>query len=229
MTINIIIPTYNEAAHIGRLITYLRQYTDAVIWVINSPNTQDDTANIAMAAGAQVLTSPKPGRASQMNYGAKMTNGEVLYFVHADTLPPPSFITDITQALQNGVDFGYFSYAFVADSRMLQFNSYCTRFDGLFAGGGDQTLFMKREVFEQLDGFREELCIMEDFDLVKRAKNTGYKHRLIANNALVSARKYVKNTWLRVNLVNLLIFTGFYLGASQEKLHRLYRRLLRMD
>ncbi|PSR12179.1 MAG: glycosyl transferase [Bacteroidetes bacterium] len=229
MTISIIIPTYNEAAHIERLLTYLQQHTQAEILVANSPNTRDQTAAKAAAMGVRVLNCPVAGRAQQMNYGAAQTQSEVIYFVHADTLPPASFLQDIAQSLEQGYDLGYFSYCFDSNSWLLRINGYCTRFDGLFAGGGDQTLFIKRNTFEQLGGFREELYIMEDFDLVKRAKKAGFKQHLITNDALVSARKYEKNSWLWVNIVNLSVFALFHLGVSQERLFATYRQLLRMD
>jgi rSAM/selenodomain-associated transferase 2 len=229
MTISIIIPTYNEAAHIGRLLAYLQQHTQAEILVANSPNTRDGTAAIASAAGVRVLHCPQAGRAQQMNYGAAQTQSDVLYFVHADTLPPPSFMNDIAQSLDQDYELGYFSYCFDSDSPLLRINGYCTRFDGLFSGGGDQTLFIKRGTFEALGGFREELYIMEDFDLVKRARKAGFKQRLVTNDALVSARKYEKNSWLRVNMVNLWVFALFHLGVSQKRLCASYWQLLRMD
>lgn len=227
MDISIIIPTYNEAAHIGRLIRYLRSHTDVPILVANSPQTTDRTADLANRAGAEVVECPKAGRAPQMNYGARLTDSEILYFIHADTLPPRSFTEDISQALARGRELGYFSYRFDSEDPLLRVNSYCTRFDGLFAGGGDQTLFIRRTAFEQLGGFREDLRLMEDFDLIKRAKAIGLCHELIQKDALVSARKYANNSWLRVNLVNLWVFFLFHCGVPTDRLCGMYRRMLR--
>lgn len=227
MNITIIIPTYNEAAQIERLIHHLRKSTSATILVANSPDTTDNTAALALRAGAKVLNCPKGGRAPQMNYGATQTEADILYFVHADTLPPGTFLEDIDQALKAGNDLGYFSYQFASEKPLLRFNSYFTRYDGLFAGGGDQTLFIRRKAFEQLGGFRDELRLMEDFDLVKRAKAEGLQHCLIPNDALVSARKYDNNSWMRVNLVNLWVFLLFHCGVSSDRLCQTYRKLLR--
>lgn len=228
MEIQIIVPACNEAGNIGELIAHLRQYTAAPILVANSPSTTDDTALLARQAGAEVLACPQAGRALQMNYAAAQTESELLYFVHADTLPPSTFMTDIEAALAEGRDLGYFSYCFASDRLLLKFNSYFTRYDGLFAGGGDQTLFIRRSVFEQLNGFKEELRLMEDFDLVKRARAAGFRHQLIPNDALVSARKYDNNSWLRVNLVNLWVFLLFHFGISQDYLCKTYRQMLRV-
>ena len=227
MDIQIVIPTCNEADNIGKLINYLRKHTSATIVVANSPNTTDNTATLAKQAGAKVLECPLAGRATQMNYAVQQTQSELLYFVHADTLPPKTFMDDVQQALLDGYELGYFSYCFASDRLLLKVNSYFTRFDGLFSGGGDQTLFIRRSVFEDLRGFREDLRLMEDFDLVKRARSAGFRHCLIPNDALVSARKYDNNSWLRVNLVNLWVFGLFHLGASQDYLCKTYRSLLR--
>lgn len=229
MNITIIIPTYNEAAQIERLIHHLRQYTQAQILIANSPNTTDNTAELALTTGAEVLSCPRAGRAPQMNYAAEHTTAGILYFVHADTLPPASFMDDIAQALEQGNDLGYFSYQFESEKPLLKFNSFFTRYDGLFAGGGDQTLFIHREAFEQLGGFHDELRLMEDFDLVKRARRAGLKHCLIPKDALVSARKYDNNSWMRVNLVNLWVFLLFHCGVSSDRLCQTYRKLLQTD
>ncbi|RME94883.1 MAG: glycosyltransferase [Bacteroidetes bacterium] len=222
----IIIPTLNEGARIGPLVKFLRTQADAPIWIANSPLTTDHTAEQARAAGARVWDCPVAGRAAQMNFVARKATTDLLYFVHADTFPPLAFVKEIHEAIAQGVDFGYFSYCFDSNHLLLRLNSRATRRDGIFAGGGDQTLFIKRAVFEELGGFDENRYLMEDFDLVRRAKRAGYRHRLICNDAKVSARKYEKNSWLRVNLVNLWVFTAEYLGASQDYLLHIYRRHL---
>ncbi|MEL7221559.1 MAG: glycosyltransferase [Bacteroidota bacterium] len=185
MDINIIIPTCNEEANIGQLITYLQQHSAAEIIVANSPDTTDATAAIAQQAGATVIACPQAGRAAQMNFATQQTRSELLYFVHADTLPPPSFVADIQQALATDYSLGYFSYRFTSDRWLLKINSYFTRYNGLFAGGGDQTLFIRRCVFDQLRGFDESLRLMEDFDLVARAVRAGFQPCLIPNNKAV--------------------------------------------
>jgi GT2 family glycosyltransferase len=162
----------------------------------------------------------------QMNCGAKNSRAEWLYFVHADTYPPESFMANIAAAVAAGYDFGYFSYTLDSPNRLLKFNSRATRYDTVFSGGGDQTLFIRRSVFDALGGFDERLHIMEDFDLVWRAKRAGYRHLLVANDATTSARKYVLNSWLRVNLVNLSVFVLFHLGVPTALMARYYRRWL---
>ena len=83
--------------------------------------------------------------------------------------------------------------------------------------------------FAAFIGYMVVRAFQEDFDLVKRARNLGFKHCLIQKDALVSARKYQYNGWLRVNLVNLWVFLLFQLGVSTERLCGMYKRMLRME
>ncbi len=148
MDYTIIIPTYNEAQNINYLIPFLQRQGAKRIVIANSPATTDESAAVAIAYGVEILACPKAGRAAQMNYAAFCTDAELLYFVHADTVPPSSFLQDILAALRKGYDLGYFRYQFDDQRLLLRLNSYCTRFDGVFAGGGVQTLFILRPVFE---------------------------------------------------------------------------------
>ncbi|MEM1215294.1 MAG: TIGR04283 family arsenosugar biosynthesis glycosyltransferase [Bacteroidota bacterium] len=225
-SVSIIIPTYNEAERIGPLIGYLRKHAPtATIWIADSPNTIDQTTQIATDLGVRVLPCPVAGRAAQMNYAAKHATGDLLYFVHADVFPAPHFYTAITEAVAEGHQLGYFCMAFDSPSRLLQFNSFCTRRDTLFSGGGDQTLFIQRSTFEQLEGFREDIPLMEDFDLVRRAKKANLNPQLLSGPTLVSARKYEQNSWLKVNAINLVTILLFYCNAPQQWLVHLQRQL----
>jgi GT2 family glycosyltransferase len=107
----------------------------------------------------------------------------------------------------------------------LKVNSWFTRFDGVFSGGGDQTLFIKKALFEDLNGFDEKYIIMEDFDLVRRIRQKT-EFRIIPKSIKVSARKYENNSWLRVQLVNLTVFIYFLSNKQPSKIKNLYCRLL---
>ena len=227
MRLSVIIPTLNEAEHIGGLVQWLRQTAPpggCEIIVVDGGST-DGTPRLASEAGATVLASQRKGRSCQLNDGANKATGQLLYFVHADVLPPRTWAADIHLAMQRGVDAGCFSYRFKSDSKWLKINARATRRNSLLSGGGDQTLFIRREVFETMDGFRDELCIMEDFDFVWRLKKR-FRFVVIPNDALVSARKYERNGYLKVQLVNLATVLLFWLGLPAEKLKGFYQWML---
>jgi GT2 family glycosyltransferase len=94
-------------------------------------------------------------------------------------------------------------------------------------GGGDQTLFIKKEVFEALHNFRADYMIMEDLDLVRRAKKSKYNYIVLPYNIIVSARKYVNNSWARVQGTNLFMVIAWKLGVGQGWLKKTYKKLLR--
>lgn len=227
MTISIIIPTYNEAANIGRLVTALRQYGDdrVVQILVVDANSPDGTATVAQQAGATVLVSPKPGRAAQMNYGATRATGEVLYFVHADVSINPDFVADIDAGVRAGYEAGCYRFRFESTKPMLRLNSYGTRFPGLMSRGGDQTLFITRSLFDRLAGFDEAFVIMEDFDIIVRIRRVA-RFLIVPKDVLVSARKYETNSWARVQIANLTAFSMFFLKMPPIRIARAYKAML---
>ncbi|HEV7351344.1 TIGR04283 family arsenosugar biosynthesis glycosyltransferase [Telluribacter sp.] len=231
MRISVIIPTYNEEENISRLVADLSRYggeSIAEIIVADAPST-DRTRELAQQAGAQVVVSPRPGRAAQMNAGVRLATGDTLYFVHADVRVHPDYVQDIRQALEEGYQLGCYRYQFDADKpAILKFNAYCTRFDRIWCRGGDQTLFIPKALFEQLDGYREDHCVMEDYEFIRRARRQ-YRFKIIPKNVIVSARKYDHNSYLRVNVANTVVFIGYFSGVRPEKLVRLYKSIIQTE
>ncbi|GAA4034425.1 TIGR04283 family arsenosugar biosynthesis glycosyltransferase [Hymenobacter glaciei] len=225
MTLSVIIPTYNEARNIGRLVTELRSYAPQAQVLVVDAHSPDGTAEAARQAGATVLLAPKPGRAAQMNHGTANATGELLYFVHADVSLHPDFVATITQAVADGYAAGCYRFRFDSQHPLLRINSYGTRFKGIMSRGGDQTLFITRALFERLGGFNEQFVIMEDFEIIQRIRRVA--RFFIAPHAVtVSARKYETNSWLRVQLANLTAFSLFFLKASPVKIARTYKAML---
>ncbi len=227
MTFSAIIPTYNEADTIGRLVHDLRRYggSQLIDILVVDADSPDGTADAARKAGATVCCPPKRGRAAQMNYGASRARGDVLYFIHADVQIHPNFTADIAYQLQTGSEAGCYRFRFDSPNPLLRFNSYGTRFSGLMSRGGDQTLFITRALFDRLGGFNEHYVIMEDFDMIARIRQVAH-FAIIPKEVLVSARKYDTNSWLRVQLANLTAFSLFFLKVSPTRIARTYKALL---
>jgi rSAM/selenodomain-associated transferase 2 len=225
--ISIIIPTLNEALSIGSLIRYLKQHSDASLLeiIVVDADSADDTEGVAREAGAVVLKSPKRSRASQMNFGALHAQGDILYFVHADCYPPKTYLSDILEFINEGYPMGCYRYRFDSNAFMLKINAFFNRFEPLWCRGGDETLYIQKDVFQALGGFDEKYVIMEEYDFIKRAREQ-YKLKIIPKYAVVSARKYETNGWFKVQRANMTVFKMFKNGVEPEIMAKTYREML---
>lgn len=227
MRISVIIPTYNEVSTISALVEHLeanRTHQLVEILVADGGST-DETCRLAQQAGAHVLVAPLRGRAQQMNFAASKAQGDVLYFVHADTIPPATYLTDIQQAVEADFSAGCYRSCFRSSNPLLRVNSYCTRFDRLMCRGGDQTLFVTKDLFCRVGGYDSCYVVMEDFDFIRRIQQLA-RFRIIPKDASVSARKYDHNSYWMVTLANLIVLTMFRWGYPSQTLLRTYKRLI---
>ena len=224
-SLSIIIPTLNEEKNLGRLLSHLKKSiagSDEII--VCDGGSDDQTAAIASDHGLTVAHSSR-GRSIQMNHGASKASNEILYFLHADTLPPADFKRQIGESINLGYSLGRFRTRFESASLLLKLNAFLTRFDWFICCGGDQSLFITKKIFESVSGFDENLLLMEDYDIVKRARKMS-KYRILPASILISARKYETNGWLKVQLAHYKIFRMYQAGVSQEKIFLRYKQLL---
>jgi rSAM/selenodomain-associated transferase 2 len=228
MNISIIIPTYNEERNIEALIPFLQKYADNKIAeiIVCDGGSKDETLKVAANTGIETVTCPVKGRASQMNLGATIANGDILYFIHADTFPPKNFVNDIYKALEEGYALGRYKTKFISDKPLLRINEWFTQFDLFICMGGDQTLFVQKLLFKQLGGFKEEMELMEEYEFCHRARIHG-RYKIMNGTAFVSARKYEKNGWFKVQKANYKIVQLYKKGATQKTLIEAYDRMLK--
>jgi rSAM/selenodomain-associated transferase 2 len=224
---SIIIPTYNEADQIAKTISRIQAAggKHAEIIVVDGGST-DDTINVAERCGAIVIKSERKGRAAQMNKGASVAQNEIFYFLHADSIPPNDFTTQIVDAYNNGASSGCFRLAFDHHHWFLKANAWFTRFDVNAVRFGDQSLFVTKEVFQKAGGFREDLLMMEDQEIINRLKRYG-KFKVMNDVVTTSARKYLDNGVYRMQAIFYRIWAMYYLGYSQEQMLKVHRRLIR--
>ena len=225
--ISIIIPTFNEAANITRLLQFLQQNRLSLVneIIVSDGGSKDQTIALAKKMGAITVLSPQKSRAAQMNYGATFATGSILYFIHADTLPPKSFVEDITAAVKNKVDCGRYKTKFDSTKWLLKLNAWFTRFDWFLCYGGDQTFFITKKLFAEIKGYNEEMIIMEEYDLTARAKQQG-QYKILAGKTLISARKYEGRTWLQVQRANAAAIRLYKKGAPQQTIANTYNKML---
>lgn len=226
--LSIIIPTFNEADQIAETIRKIEERKgdfDLEIIMIDSGST-DNTIEIAQQTSALIFKSEKKGRAAQMNKGAAIAKYDLLYFLHADSIPPQLFINQIIAANKNGATSGCFRLRFDEDHWFLKINAWFTKFDVNAVRFGDQSLFVTKEIFKKSGGFREDLLMMEDQEIIYRLKKYG-KFEVFNDCVITSARKYRDNGIFRMQGIFYRIWAMYYLGYSQEKMLKTYKRLIR--
>lgn len=224
MKLDIVIPVLNEAERLPKLLNHLSSYTNVKVntFVVDASESNDNTAQICQKFDVMYLKSKATRRSIQMNEGARLAKGDTLLFLHADVLPPNQFDQLIAQAIEQGAEAGCFSYHFDSNHLLLKINAFFTKFKGIFAGGGDQCLFIKKSIFNQLNGFDDTKSFMEDFEFYDRLKKAKIVYKIIDCPAIVSARKYERNSYFRVNLANLITFIKYKCGHRCESLKRSY-------
>ena len=229
--LSIIIPTYNEAATIKATIERLRQYDKDGLTkeiIISDGGSTDDTVAIAKTIGVKTVISPQKGRAAQMNYGAFLATGEILYFLHADTIPPENFTNEICFTVKQGYGIGSYRLSFDYNHWFLKLNCWFTRVNVNAVRFGDQSLFVEKEIFKKSGGFREDLIMMEDQEIIHRLKRHG-KFIVMKGQVITSARKYLDNGIYRMQGIFYKIWLLYYLGCSQEYLLQTHRKLIKKN
>ncbi|MCL6267638.1 TIGR04283 family arsenosugar biosynthesis glycosyltransferase [Flagellimonas myxillae] len=224
-TISVIIPVLNEEKLIGKVLDQLAQTgspknIQEVICV--DGGSQDKTVEVAEAHGAKVMQSQR-GRAKQMNYGAKKAEGDILYFLHADTFTPKNFDEKILKAVNQGYDSGCFRMKFDTRNPFLRFFAYMSRVNHRLCRGGDQSLFVKKNVFKRTNGFNEAYLIYEDTEFITRL----YQHttfKILPDAVVTSARKYREKGWVKIQFHFGMIHLKNYLGAKPDELYRYYAK-----
>lgn len=225
--ISFIIPTFNEEEKIGILLNHLTKCcseTNHEI-IIADGGSNDATVSIAEQSGANVLSCKRKGRAAQMNEGADHSKGSILYFLHADTVPPENFVSEIRRSFERGYRSGCFQLAFDHSHPILKFYSWCTRFRLTVFRFGDQSLFVEKILFHEVGGFDESLTVMEDQKIVKELKKVSSFY-LSDECVITSARRYKVNGVIRLQAIFFLIVIMYYAGAKQRTLVHVYNSFI---
>ena len=231
MTITCVIPCLNERYELPAVLRLLQGATRpegvTVELIVVDGGSSDGSAEVAADWPGVRYACCRPLRAAQMNTGAALGSGEVLYFVHADTRPPQTCFQDIAEAVARGHRLGGYPFAFDSPSRMLKFNAWTTGFNVLSTRGGDQSIFVTREAFESVGGFRESMSVMEEYSLLRDLRSAGVDYHLFRRGrTLVSARKYEGRSWSRVQIANVCAMSMWRLGRPADDIRRVYGRLL---
>lgn len=217
--ISIVVPTLNEATAIAATLARLRE--PEVLEVIVVDGGSDDGTREKARPLADRVFKTAPGRAHQMNAGARAARGSILFFLHADTAVPRGFAAAIVRACAGAIG-GRFDVELDAPGAIFRVIesaiNWRSRWSGLFTG--DQGPFVRRDVFEEVGGF-PELALLEDLALSKRMKRRGQVTALRAR-VRTSARRWQRHGALRTVALMWWIRALYFLGVSPERLARLY-------
>ena len=220
--ISIILPVLNEEKTIENTLLKLNSLKGDKEIIVVDGGSADDTVRIA-SQYAKVINSRK-GRAFQMNAGAKASRGDILWFVHSDSVVSENSLESIEEAIREGYVGGGFSiYFYDLDTRFMRFVSITSNWRAKYLGlfFGDQGIFVKRNVFEELGGYKE-IELMEDWDFSRRLVKIG-KLKLLDTKIGTSARRFKEGGQLRTLLLMHKIKLLYVLGVSPSKLNKMYR------
>jgi rSAM/selenodomain-associated transferase 2 len=227
--LSVVIPALNEAKGLRSVIDHTRRvaFGRGIEIVVSDCDSQDGTAEIAREAGATVVTGGR-NRADALNRGAAAASCPTLLFIHADSRVPDYFVDKIESALAAGVVGGTFDFQFGSHPRnrgltrqTLRFVAFvnrlrfrCTR---IFFG--DQGLFVRRDVFEQVGGF-PRMPLFEDVYLSRKLKQVG-KTAILSPAMKTCPRRFVDRGVLRQFASDVYLLTADMLG---ERPHAAWKR-----
>jgi rSAM/selenodomain-associated transferase 2 len=226
--ISLIIPVLNEEEALEVLLPYL-QSTAAnpqhLEIIVSDGGSSDRTISVIEQFGVSWINAER-GRAAQMNAAVKKAKGEILYFLHADSLPPKHFDQTIRSAVKSGMPAGCFRLKFDVPSRFLAFFAWFTRFNFPLCRGGDQSLYISKSLFHSLGGFNEAYKIYEDNEFIGRIyRKAGFQ--VLPQEVITSARKYKENGVMRLQYHFAMVHLKKFSGASPASLYAYYRKHIR--
>lgn len=243
--LSIIIPVLNEVAGINKLLKHLvenlsEENRTEIILVDGGSNdgTQEQILTFASLFSKEPTTLPQAhhdptvgitlsnsqkGRAKQMNKGAKLASGEILYFLHADSFPPKNFDSYIISEVKKGNPAGCFRMKFDSKHWWLQLAGWLTKFKWKGCRGGDQSQFITKALFEEIGGFDENYVIYEDNILISEL----YKRKIfvvIPHSLTTSARRYREQGIWTLQYHFWMIHLKRWMGADATELSTYYKK-----
>jgi rSAM/selenodomain-associated transferase 2 len=224
-SISVIIPVHDERDGIARAIRGVRSLQGGGnVEIIVVDGHPEGTTLGAIDDGTVIGIRSSKGRGRQMNEGAALAKGEILLFLHADTMLPASAFDEIVSAMRHSDCIGG-AFTLKIDSaqgffRIIEgatdLRARLTR-----VPYGDQAIFIHRDYFQSIGGYHD-IPILEDVDLMWRIRKNGGRIVLLPEAVVTSPRRWEKRGLVRTTLQNRLIMVLYLLGVKPERLARLF-------
>jgi len=216
----IVLPVLNEAERLRELLQALQPLRQrGAQLIVADGGSQDGSLAIARELADLALRAPR-GRAAQMNAGAAACKGELLLFLHADTQLPDAADALVQAALRPGSrhHWGRFDLRIDSPRRLLRVVAGAmnqrSRWTGIATG--DQAMFVRRALFNQVGGF-PEIALMEDIALSAALKRHG-PPACLRPPVITSARRWERHGVWRTIALMWRLRAAYFLGADPARL-----------
>ena len=226
--ISIIIPVLNETRKINDLIAHLRglRTSAAIEIIVVDGDPQGGTVKTLRDCQVKTAISGK-GRARHMNCGSALASGEVLLFLHADTLLPDDSLARVKAAMADDrYAAGAFDLGINTERRIFRvtekYVALRTRLTRV--PFGDQAIFVRKNYFNSIGGYKN-IPLMEDVELMRRIRKRGDKICIISDKVMTSARRWEREGILHCTLRNCALQLSYALGVPPERLVKYYKRV----
>ncbi len=223
--ISVVIPALDEEENISRCIEAIRTEGPICEVIVADGGSRDRTREIAQSYPGVTCIQAEKGRGNQMNAGASRARGEVLLFLHADTILASGWDRGIEEALRDHRVVGG-AFTFSLDNPLQKYRLIeawvslrCRVFRLPY---GDQAIFVRTGVFNKLAGYKN-IPLMEDVDLMGRVKKLG-KITILEHRALTSGRRWAAKGLIRTAAINQTMMLLYRLGVSPQRLSKFYYR-----
>jgi len=223
---SIIVPVFHEGERINDLIECVNRLdSDGNAEIIIVDGTEEKDTLTAIRSSHVIKISSARGRAKQMNAGASISRGEILIFLHADTELPVHALRKIGSFIeQTKYVGGAFDLGIKSDKLIFKvigtLSSLRSRLNRVPLG--DQAIFIRREYFNKMGGYKE-IPLMEDVELLRRIKKSGDRIRIFNDRVMTSPRRWEKEGVIYCTLRNWVLQALYLLGVSPEKFTNFYK------
>lgn len=217
---SVIIPTLNEKYFIEKSINVIINKRNDVEIIVADGGSSDGTVEVAAAKGARVINTKK-GRGIQLNAGASIAKGDILFFLHADTLVPENTFDLFDEFFSNeNNNVCRFELGFDINNHLLKVYTFFSKFDTIFTRFGDSGIIVRKNFYKSLGGFKNYF-VFEDVDFLQRASRKT-KIKLLEAKVKSSARKFVRNGMIKNQIHSFVLIIKYLFGTNTFKLWNEY-------